>query len=414
MSNEFDVPNGLLDGITLFKQGRYKDAIPLLKEKLAASPEDIEARVCLAISYSKTGGIIDAISEFTRLTEMQPDEVQHLFNLGMAYRMANDPCKAKETFERVLTKDPNHGKAKEQLDAISSGFQSPTPPCQPVNPQPYSQFNDSPPPEGLNWGAFLLPFFWSIAHSAWVWVAMSFFFHLIASIVLLIKGNEIAYQSRKFASEIEFRAVQKAWTMWGLILLGVQIVFQVCVIFMLYMLVAVAIFGAAFSIPYIIENNPEFRSITGAFSMQPGTGTITTVKPYPGSQKINVQQGKDSDGSFTMTQYSTSADVTTVKNSFEGQFRNGGAFTSNSFSAKANLKATTAFGLAKVDIFRKDGKTHYYIKIYKIKAGQMPLPFPGGFPKDFQKNLPKDSPKGFPPMPVPPAPPHHIGPGNVM
>lgn len=238
MSDEYDIPGELLDGVNLFKQGRYKDAIPLLKEKLAASPNDIEARVCLAVSYSKTGNSTDAIQEFIKLTELQPDEVQHLFNLGMAYQMANDMCKAKECFERALVKNPDHNKAKEQLNAINQKLQAPAAPSQPVAVKPYSQFNDSPPPQGLNWGAFLLPFFWSIAHSAWLWVVLSPFIHLVASIVLLIKGNEIAYQNRKFANEAEFQAVQKAWTMWGLILLAVTFVVQMFIIAVIRLLIS--------------------------------------------------------------------------------------------------------------------------------------------------------------------------------
>ena len=165
MSDNFDISPDLQDGISLFKQGRYKEAIPLLKEKLAASPDDVETRVCLAISYSRTGNTTDAICEFTRLTEMQPDVVQHLFNLGMAYEMANDFYRAKDCFERVLSKNPNYDKAKEQLDAVNQRIQPGStnqPILQPAS-QPYSQFNDSRPPEGLNWGAFLLPFWWSIA-----------------------------------------------------------------------------------------------------------------------------------------------------------------------------------------------------------------------------------------------------------
>jgi len=89
-----------------------------------------------------------------------------------------------------------------------------------------------------------------------------------------------------------------------------------------------------------------------------------------------------------------------------------GAYTENSFKInnsikKTNLKVATAFGMAKIVLFKKDGKTHYNIMIYKIPAGQMPFPFPKGFPKDFQKNLPKDFPKDFPPMPIPPPMPQH-------
>ncbi|MHB1457932.1 MAG: tetratricopeptide repeat protein [Armatimonadota bacterium] len=404
MADEYDIPGVLLDGITLFKQGRYKDAIPLLKEKLAASPDDIEARVCLAVSYSRTGNTTDAIQEFTRLTELQPDEVQNLFNLGMAYQMANDLYKAKECFERVITRNPNHDKAKEQLNAVNQRLQSPSTQGQPIaSAQPYSQFNDSPPPQGLNWGAFLLPFFWSIAHSAWLWVVLSPFIHLVASIVLLIKGNEIAYQNRKFANEAEFQTVQKAWTMWGLILLAFTIVVQTFIIAMIYIGIMMIAFGAAVSIPYFMEHSPEIKSVLGTLRIQPGTGTLTTIKPYPGSQKINTVSGKDDDGGYTMTNYSTSADIETVRKSFESQFKGTGMFAVSSLNNKANMEVSTAFGMAKVGIASQEGKTLYHIKIYKIKAINTIPPFPKGlpaFPKDFLP-MPKPSLPTAPPNPHP-------------
>ncbi|HEY3298568.1 MAG TPA: hypothetical protein VGK34_07930 [Armatimonadota bacterium] len=79
-------------------------------------------------------------------------------------------------------------------------------------------------PEGMNWGGFLLPFFWSIAHKAWIWMVVGLIASPIASIALLITGNKVAWNNRKFASVDEFRKVQKAWTMWGVIILVVSVV----------------------------------------------------------------------------------------------------------------------------------------------------------------------------------------------
>ncbi|MHB0998876.1 MAG: hypothetical protein ACYC27_06485 [Armatimonadota bacterium] len=106
-----------------------------------------------------------------------------------------------------------------------------------------SRLTDKPigPPPGFNWGGFLLPFWWSIAHSAWLWAVIPFFwvflyqvwmsimpdviwpwtaiacfFCLAEPIVFLVKGNEIATKNRRFYSIDEFRSVQKAWTVWGI------------------------------------------------------------------------------------------------------------------------------------------------------------------------------------------------------
>jgi len=77
------------------------------------------------------------------------------------------------------------------------------------------------PPEilvGLNWGAFFLTIFWSVAHNVWIgllslvpglgWVVPFF---------LLFKGNEWAWQCRQFQSVAQFREVQRKWMIAGLI-----------------------------------------------------------------------------------------------------------------------------------------------------------------------------------------------------
>jgi len=76
---------------------------------------------------------------------------------------------------------------------------------------------ESSVPEGLNWGAFLLPFWWSIAHQAWVWVFVSILFPVAVQVALLIIGNKIAWENRYFASKAEFEKVQNAWLVGGII-----------------------------------------------------------------------------------------------------------------------------------------------------------------------------------------------------
>lgn len=253
MSDQFAGSPEMPNIIRMFKEGKYQELIPLLKEHLARNPDDIQARACLAASYAQTGNKIDAIQEFIKLTELQPDIPVHYFNLGVAYESAENGVKAKECYEKVLTLNPGHQKAQQRLDDVNakigqtpdaaptSDIQlgswpagtaldgSPAPPRAVPPPPVYNQSYDPPipsevflmsrpmaPPSGLNWGGFLLPFWWGIAHSAWLWVVVSLFVPLISSIVLLIKGNDIAFENRQFESMEEFESVQKAWTRWGI------------------------------------------------------------------------------------------------------------------------------------------------------------------------------------------------------
>lgn len=70
--------------------------------------------------------------------------------------------------------------------------------------------------KGLNWGAFFLGWIWAIANKTLVGFLLCFFLSGIGNIICLFMGNEWAWQNRRFSSIEEFKAVQKAWTTWGI------------------------------------------------------------------------------------------------------------------------------------------------------------------------------------------------------
>lgn len=71
---------------------------------------------------------------------------------------------------------------------------------------------------GWNWGAFLLGWIWGIGHSVWIALLGLIVPWPIMAIILGIKGNEWAWQSRRFESIDHFREVQRKWTIWGVII----------------------------------------------------------------------------------------------------------------------------------------------------------------------------------------------------
>src|SRR5687768_7324421 len=79
------------------------------------------------------------------------------------------------------------------------------------------------PPEvqGLNWGGFFWNWIWAIFNNAGVlWIVIGLFFSPIASIYLLIKGNELAWQNKQWDSVEAFKSTQRKWALAGLILAG--------------------------------------------------------------------------------------------------------------------------------------------------------------------------------------------------
>lgn len=82
--------------------------------------------------------------------------------------------------------------------------------------------------QGFNVGAFLMNWIWAIAHQTWIGLlALIPCVGLIFAIMLGIKGNEYAWQNRKWESVEQFKATQKVWMYWGIGFVAVAIVFQV-------------------------------------------------------------------------------------------------------------------------------------------------------------------------------------------
>lgn len=76
-----------------------------------------------------------------------------------------------------------------------------------------------------NWGAFFLTWIWSVGNKTWIGLLALFGpLAFIMAIVLGIKGNEWAWQNRKFESVEQFKNVQRTWARIGLILFVIPIV----------------------------------------------------------------------------------------------------------------------------------------------------------------------------------------------
>jgi len=70
--------------------------------------------------------------------------------------------------------------------------------------------------QGLNWGGFFLTFWWAIFNQSWIaLLCLVPYIGWIMPFVVLFKGNEWAWQNRRFDSPEQFQAVQKSWAKWG-------------------------------------------------------------------------------------------------------------------------------------------------------------------------------------------------------
>jgi hypothetical protein len=71
---------------------------------------------------------------------------------------------------------------------------------------------------GWNWGAFFLTWIWGIFHQVWLSLLVLIpLGNIVMPFVLGVKGNEWAWQSKKWDSIEQFRHTQHTWMIWGII-----------------------------------------------------------------------------------------------------------------------------------------------------------------------------------------------------
>jgi len=144
---------------------------------------------------------------------------------------------AEEEKKEEKKAEPVVEKPKEAAPAPQAAAPAPAPAAPaPANSGPVG-LNGPFPAElnGWNWGAFWMTWVWGIGNSVWIaLISLISPLGLIMMFVLGAKGNEYAWHNRKFESVAQFKAVQKAWGMWGLIL---NIVGAICLIIMLFVMI---------------------------------------------------------------------------------------------------------------------------------------------------------------------------------
>jgi len=130
----------------------------------------------------------------------------------------------------------------------------PPPPAYPSFPAasqaPFGTAYGFVPPEivgGFNWGAFWWTWIWGIAHNVWIALLAFVAPWPVMNIILGIKGNEWAWQNRRFESVEQFRATQAAWAFWGWVAFGVSIFLAVSVCVALVALAIIAVHSGNWS-----------------------------------------------------------------------------------------------------------------------------------------------------------------------
>jgi Tfp pilus assembly protein PilF len=101
--------------LELFGQGKLKEAIPELQKSLQKNSADAEVRLHLAFAYDRLGSADEAIAEYRRVTEIQPNSYFAHNNLGVLFDKQGRYDEAIAAFESASSIDPYNAGAKANL-----------------------------------------------------------------------------------------------------------------------------------------------------------------------------------------------------------------------------------------------------------------------------------------------------------
>lgn len=98
------------------------------------------------------------------------------------------------------------------------------------------------PPQlyGWNWGAFFLNWIWGIGNNTFIaLLCLLPLINIVMVFVLGAKGNEWAWQNKRWHGIEHFKRVQRLWAIWGFILFALGMIFSIFIV-----IVAIAASGS--------------------------------------------------------------------------------------------------------------------------------------------------------------------------
>ncbi|MBQ7524856.1 MAG: tetratricopeptide repeat protein [Abditibacteriota bacterium] len=102
----------LANGVSLLKQGEINDAVDVLEKFTRNNSENSEAFVYLASAYTAQERHNLAIGALKRASELKPKSSQIRFALGQSYEAAGVPKEALKEYKKALEIEPDYGLAK--------------------------------------------------------------------------------------------------------------------------------------------------------------------------------------------------------------------------------------------------------------------------------------------------------------
>ena len=104
----------------LLQAGRIKEALPFLEAFVEMQKDDAEALYNLGIAYSELGRYEDAIMRLKKAVANDPSHSNAWVGIGLAYLRLRQSAKASEAFHQAIAIDPRNGYAHRNLGGLLS------------------------------------------------------------------------------------------------------------------------------------------------------------------------------------------------------------------------------------------------------------------------------------------------------
>jgi len=101
--------------MSLYTQGRFKEAIPLFDAAIKADPKNPQPYFSLANCYLVSGDEEKMLQYYKAAAEVAPQNAAAQYYLGVAYAQTSKPEEARSAFRKALALDPEHTHAHEGL-----------------------------------------------------------------------------------------------------------------------------------------------------------------------------------------------------------------------------------------------------------------------------------------------------------
>jgi Flp pilus assembly protein TadD len=104
--------------MTMLQAGRIKEAVPYLEALAKVDPDNVQVLYNLGIAYSELGQYDEAIIRLKRAVRLKPDHAHAWSGIGVAYQRIGKPALALEAMQKAVEADHSDGYAQRNLGGV--------------------------------------------------------------------------------------------------------------------------------------------------------------------------------------------------------------------------------------------------------------------------------------------------------